>query len=78
VEERDRLGFDRFSLVVTGDDRQAERMARATFEAVAPSDGRVHLHVVSVGLLPGPVRDAIDRQGREAGAPRPCRVMVTR
>jgi hypothetical protein len=57
VEERDRLGFNRFRLVVAGSDPQLEELARAAFDARRPVDDRVHLHLLSPELLPGLLRD---------------------
>jgi len=57
VEERDRLGFNRFRLVVAGHDPQLERSARAAFDSMRHADDRVHLHVLYPEVLPGLLRD---------------------
>jgi hypothetical protein len=48
VEERDRLGFNRFRLVVVGSE------ARATGSLAG--DDRAHLHLIARDLLPPPLR----------------------
>jgi len=45
-KERDRIGFNRFRLVLTADDiTEVQKVAEAVF-AVINRDGKVHLHVI--------------------------------
>jgi len=56
VEERDRLGFNRYRLVVVGEDPGVGRAARAAFDAGWVADGRVHLHLLPPDLVPRALR----------------------
>jgi len=55
-DERDRLGFNRFRLVVTSGDPAVARAAKAAFASSAAVDERTHLHVVPPEVVPAPAR----------------------
>ena len=53
LSERDRGGFNRLRIVIATDDPDTiEARAEALFQATAPQDERLHLHVVACDELP--------------------------
>jgi hypothetical protein len=57
IEERDRLGLNRFRLVVAADDpRQPLAAEPAGFAGATGLDDRAHLHLIAADLLPASLR----------------------